>query len=808
MNKKKIVCLMAGLAVALLFCSIGIWFLINKKQSNHSDRVSVYWSSAELAQDAAWFQQPQPLSSRLSKQEDLKVTKESTRDITTIQIYPDHTSDPFLGIGTSLEESTVYNILQLSDEKKKEFVYNLVDPVNGAGMTLFRMAIGTPDFTGQKFYTYYDGKTLSGQPNWYPENGEDGFSIQKDIDYGITEIAKLVMEAADHFGVSDQVHFFSSPWSPPGWMKEETDASKSYPDNELLLKGGRLKDSCIDDLAEYLTRYTEEYAKLGIPIYALTLQNEPMLEINYPSCLISAEQEGRLAAALKESLQNSEILKEQKIAVPLIWAFDHNAYDLLSYMNELCLNPAARDAIDGAAVHDYYGELGDMQRLKDLLFNRTGKTVHLTERAVWGTEGADRIIQYFRNGAVSYNSWVAMLDSNKNYMQWTGEPSVTMFVRKAESNTEYWPCPEYYIMGNFGRFIRPGYVRMESDYGDSSTITNVVYGNPEDGTITAVAVNQTSQEQTFRFVYNGKQIEASLPSGHVATYVWQEDSRLLKKEADQAGSDGQNKTRTADESKAIAVDGAPVELSAELAYDRKGSFTENTADGDYMDFLLDVKKAGAYSLTCSVTLPSGDSGVAMAWQIISGKSQNPAELGSDTALLSIPAFWGTQQLRKAAVLEEGLQTIRFQSLTGGFSIDKIELEQKPAITVLETGVTIDAKAFYDAANVHAIENEETVGYMAAGSLLDYPVEVKASGNYTVSIEYSYADNPADAPRILLQSVMNGKTTELGAAETKATGAYNIYKPTEPVEISLPEDAFTLRLKLSGNGVNLKQIIIK
>ena len=54
-------------------------------------------------------------------------------------------------------------------------------------------------------------------------------------------------------------------------MKLETSSSKSYPNNDLLLKGGKLNDDYIDDLAKYYTRYLEEYAKLGINIYAMTL---------------------------------------------------------------------------------------------------------------------------------------------------------------------------------------------------------------------------------------------------------------------------------------------------------------------------------------------------------------------------------------------------------------------------------------------------------------------------------------------------------------------------------------------------------
>lgn len=45
---------------------------------------------------------------------------------------------------------------------------------------------------------------------------------------------------AKELGVEDNLKFFASSWTPPGWMKLPTSSSNSYEDNELLLKGGKL----------------------------------------------------------------------------------------------------------------------------------------------------------------------------------------------------------------------------------------------------------------------------------------------------------------------------------------------------------------------------------------------------------------------------------------------------------------------------------------------------------------------------------------------------------------------------------------
>ena len=113
-----------------------------------------------------------------------------------------------------------------------------------------------------------------------------GFSIEKDEQYGILACVKRLQEEAEKAGVTP--FFFASPWSPPGWMKKPTRKSTHYKHNDAKLKGGRLDSRYLPDYARYLTRYLEEYEKRGISVSALTLQNEALFETCYPSCLVFA----------------------------------------------------------------------------------------------------------------------------------------------------------------------------------------------------------------------------------------------------------------------------------------------------------------------------------------------------------------------------------------------------------------------------------------------------------------------------------------------------------------------------------------
>src|SRR5690606_8658263 len=116
------------------------------------------------------------------------------------------------------------------------------------------------------------------------------------------------------------------------------------------------------------------------------------------------------------------------------------------------------------------------------------KPIYLTERSLWGAAGADRMAQYFRNYACSYNAWVTMLDSNISPHQWLGTPGPTMMIQDAADADNYWIIPEYYLLGQYTRFVKPGAYRVASDYGAKETVTNVVFRNPG-SELVAVMIN-------------------------------------------------------------------------------------------------------------------------------------------------------------------------------------------------------------------------------------------------------------------------------------------------------------------------------
>jgi len=460
---------------------------MNRKQI-FEESVEVWVTSEYAPGGEMWFQGPHELAKGLITQPAIGWTVPEAMDITTLVIEPEHTYQKILGIGTSVEETTVHNLSKMSTFLRKCIWSQLTDSVHGIGLNLFRITLGTSDFTAQVFYTYDD--IIEGETDFELKQ----FSIQKDIDLSIIDALRELL------AISPNVLLFASPWSPPAWMK--TNGS---------LKRGQLKEGkeYTTALAKYYRLAIQAYAEQGIPIYAMTLQNEPLLETDYPSCYMSPERQKELALELKREL--SEHSLDTKI-----WIFDHNFSDVWSYVTPILNDKEGYAAVDGIALHDYEGEPSAMYEIHAAY---PDQPIFLTERSVWGTRGADRIAQYFRNYASSYNAWVTMLDSQIGTHQWLGIPGPTLLIQDAAETDRYWQTPELCLLGQFARFIERGAVRIGSTYGSADTVTNVVFRNP-DGCYIAVVINQTDSEQKYRVLSGGNQFLAALPAKSVGTYRW------------------------------------------------------------------------------------------------------------------------------------------------------------------------------------------------------------------------------------------------------------------------------------------------
>lgn len=456
----------------------------------------VTWSSESAAdgfapKSGAWYSDPAGglagVAYRLTRRDDIALVPAGDDTGRVITIDPGTTYQSVLGVGSSLEDSTVYALSLMSADARTRTLRALFDPAEGAGFNLSRICFGTSDFSQPAFYTYDDGAADPDLAN---------FSIQKDID---NQIIATLREALE---INPDLVLFGTTWSAPAWMKDSGD-----------LIGGHLLDEHIPTFAAYYRKIVEAYAEQGITIHAVTPQNEPLYEApQYPSMLVSAAQEARLIDAIRAEFDAAGLSTE-------VWGFDHNFSEASDYAAGLFGAPGSPNGTyahtKAIALHDYAGDPSAMSQLKR---DYPDLDVIMTERAVWGTAGADRIAQYLRNWSLGYVNWVTLLDQNRQSQQF-GSPDPTPLVQSLDDRDAYWALPEYYFIAQYARFVQRGAQRIEGDYGSADSVTTVSFLNP-DSTLTTVVVNQTATDQPFTLRSEGRQVTDTLPAKTAGTYVW------------------------------------------------------------------------------------------------------------------------------------------------------------------------------------------------------------------------------------------------------------------------------------------------
>jgi glucosylceramidase len=273
-----------------------------------------------------------------------------------------------------------------------------------------------------------------------------------------------------------------------------------------LADRGSLDSAHIPELAAYDRQFVQAYAALGIPIAAITLQNEPEADNSaMPSCVITPEQEAALAIAAKQQFAAAGLATK-------VWIYDHNFDHAVDYSTRAFATDGARAAIDGVAFHDY---AGDPSAIASVAARFPEQAMVFTEKTLWGVAGVARAAEYFRNGSISYVSWLTLLDQDGKPNNGPNSDKPRRFVRAGDG---YWATPEHFLFGLYSRLVAPGARRIASDPGDPSRVTDVAFQNP-DGTIVVIVANQTAMMQPVALHVGDRQIADLLDAHTAAAYT-------------------------------------------------------------------------------------------------------------------------------------------------------------------------------------------------------------------------------------------------------------------------------------------------
>ena len=437
---------------------------------------------------------------KLSLSNNLISTTQQTNSTVSIVIDAAKTDQTFLGIGGAITDASAEVFAKLSPKKQKEFLTAYYDKDKGIGYSLARTNIHSCDFSSESYTYVAEGdKELK------------TFNINHDRKYRIP-LLKQAIETA-----GGKLTLFVSPWSPPAFMK----------DNNDILHGGVLLPEFAQSWANYYAKFIKEYEKEGIPVWGLTIQNEPMAKQRWESCIYTPEAE-------RDFLKNflGPTLEKEGLGSKNIIIWDHNRGDQLETRANLVFSdPEVSKYAWGIGFHWYetwsggppqFQSVGNVHKAfpnKNLIFTEgCVEKFDATKFQFWGN--AERyglnMINDFNNGTVGWTDWNILLDQNG------GPNHVGNFcfapIHADTTKDELIITPMYYYIGHLSKFIQRNAKRINQTISDE-TLLSTSFKNP-DGKIATIVMNQTNKDVVYSLINNTLKTTITIPPHAIQTIVY------------------------------------------------------------------------------------------------------------------------------------------------------------------------------------------------------------------------------------------------------------------------------------------------
>ena len=467
--------------------------------SNETQNLSTQYSSDNKTVTIYTTADSSDLRLTLTDQLTFKGTPQPLESEISVFVNPLKQYQTFIGIGGAITDASAEVFAKLSKEKQDEFLNAYYSLDKGIGYTLARTNIHSCDFSSGS-YTYVTDT----------DKNLKTFSIQHDEQFKIPLIKKAIERT------SGNLLLFASPWSPPAFMK----------DNNDMLHGGKLLHEYDQSWALYFTKFIKAYESEGIPVWGITVQNEPMATQKWESCIFTAEEERDFLKNFLGPTMQKENLGDKKI---IVW--DHNR-DLINHRADVIFSdPEASKYAWGLGFHWYeswsggeemynnVGNVNDSYPDKHLLFTEgCAETFRPDGYQTW--KNAERygrsMINDFNNGTVGWTDWNILLDE-------TGGPNHVENFCFAPMHTdtrtgELIYTPSYYYIGHFSKFIRPNAKRV-STASSRSPLLSTSFLNA-DGKMATVVMNQSDVKISYKLYVGANAVQITIPPHAIQTVVY------------------------------------------------------------------------------------------------------------------------------------------------------------------------------------------------------------------------------------------------------------------------------------------------
>lgn len=438
---------------------------------------------------------------RLKKTNELTfvTSKQPLESEVSVFVEPKKTFQTFLGIGGAITDASAEVFAKLTKDKQEEFMNAYYNKEKGIGYSLVRTTIHSSDFS-------------SGSYTYIKEGDADlkTFNIDHDRQYRIPMLKEAIKTAGGKLSI------YASPWSPPAFMKS----------NNNMLKGGTLLSGFYQSWANYYTKFVKAYEKEGIPIWGLTVQNEPMAVQTWESCVYTAEAERDFLKNFLGPTMRKEGLGDKKIVV-----WDHNRDLMNDRANVIFPDPEASKYAWGMGFHWYESWAGGVSMFDNVRKVKEAyptKNLLFTEGCVekfdakkyqfWanGERYGISMINDFNNGTVGWTDWNILLDQNG------GPNHVGNFcfapIHADINSGELIYTPSYYYIGHFSKFIRPDAKRVSTAVSRSNLLSTSFLNT--DGKMVTVVMNQSDKEITYNLIIASEKTIIVIPAHAIQTLVY------------------------------------------------------------------------------------------------------------------------------------------------------------------------------------------------------------------------------------------------------------------------------------------------
>lgn len=334
----------------------------------------------------------------------------------------------------------------------------------------------------------WDGSWTTNQADMYfSTNSGIGTSVDGTSNFGFNGIALSLLRsriAPDGTSVETNImqwaqargaRVWSTPWSPPAIYK-----STNSVNGGSFVSSAANYQGYANQLAGYVASMKTNY---GINLYGISVQNEPDISTTYESCLWTAQQIHDFVPYLAAALTNAGVAST-RIMLPedSNWNYD---FSLASTAME-DTNTAAQ--VGMVAAHDYGGS--------DTTLDNYGKPLWETEVSTSDPFDGSISNGLYWAGQI-YN--LLTIDQVDAWHFWWLIPYATDNESLVDSNGI--PAKRMYVLGQFSRFVRPGYYRIGVS---NDAVTSIsAYKDPTSGCFAIVAINNNNWNVVQSFNFTG-----------------------------------------------------------------------------------------------------------------------------------------------------------------------------------------------------------------------------------------------------------------------------------------------------------------